>query len=151
MYQVILAGGTAVAGRLAPYAASAAARFGIPSTAAALLNYARSNPVMFSLASKEITDNGVTLYDWLVGNDPEAADSVQKNINVARRMLGAIDPVDTIDAAFLAKVDSLTDELDTIQVVVNALGGYDRLQALRRVLQMNDTHFAYFAKDRLGV
>lgn len=151
MYQVILSAGSGVAVRLAPYAAQMAARFGIPNTVAGLINYARSNPVMFSLAAKEISDTGVSLYDWLTNNDPEAAHAVDKNLESTRNRLdGSVDQPDSISKDFLSKVSALDDELQAIETVVYALGSFDALQSLRRVMLMKDEHLAYYISRRIG-
>lgn len=136
------------AGRFLP---AIAARLNVGPRMSEVLNFAKSNPTTFILAAKETYDQGTSLWDALFEADPTKMAKVEQAMAESDSARVRFDPATAISSTTLVDLDQLADEMETITVAIQALGSWDALMQLRRVLSFNDDIFATYLKvKRLG-
>lgn len=136
------------AGRFLPAIAS---RLGLNARMSEVLNFAKSNPTTFMLAAKETYDQGTSLWDALFDADPRKMAKAEQALAESDSSRVRFDPATPISESTLVDLDQLADEMDTITASIEAVGSWDALMQLRRVLSFNDDVFATYLKvKRLG-
>lgn len=136
------------AGRFLP---AIAARLGVSARMSEVLNFAKSNPTTFMLAAKETYDQGMSLWDAMFDANPTKMAKVEQTMSESDSARSRFDPATPISESTLVDLDQLADEMDTISVAIQALGSWDALMQLRRVMSFNDDVFATYLKvKRLG-
>lgn len=133
-----------IAGNVVRLAPALARKLGLSGGPAAVLNFAKQNPTAFLLAAKETYDQGVSLFDVMSAEAPEAIAALQR---LAREQ-SAIVAGDPVEQDTLAQLDALQDEMEAIDAAIRVLGSYDALQTMRRVLSFSDDHFAMYLRVR---
>lgn len=126
------------------YVPTIAQKLGVGRSMASVMNFARQNPTTFLLAAKETYDQGVSLYDSIAQEAPEAIAELQRMASEQFTQAG----VDPVKPGMLDQLDQLQDEMETIDAAVRIIGGYDALQTLRRVLSFDDAHFDMYLRVR---
>lgn len=135
----------------ARYLPALAARLGVPAKAGEVLNFAKKNPTTFMLAAKETYDQGVSLFDSMFSSDPVAVQQAVKDMVMSDADRARLEPADLVKPDTLDNIDQLEDEMLAIQSAIYAVGSFDNLMAIRRVLSMNNEHFETYLKlQRFG-
>lgn len=136
------------AGRFLP---AIAARLNVGARMSEVLNFAKSNPTTFMLAAKETYDQGMSLWDAMFDANPTKMAKVEQSMAESDSARSRFDPASSISESTLVDLDQLADEMDTISVAIQAVGSWDALMQLRRVMSFNDDVFATYLKvKRLG-
>ncbi|AAG00434.1 P8 nucleocapsid shell protein [Pseudomonas phage phi13] len=136
------------AGRFLPALAS---RLGVSAKMGEVLNFAKANPTTFMLATKEVYDQGVSLYDSLFEAAPEKMTKAVAQLENSDAGRSRLIEADLVPQGTLVGLDALSDEIDTITAAIEVAGSFDALMQFRRALSLNDEHYALYLKvKRLG-
>lgn len=134
-----------VAGALASRApgviSAIASRLGVKSTAASIVGYARSNPVVFASVAATAVAAGDAAWDF-VSESPELLDAVQK---LAKSVSHKADALSVND---IQNIESYRDELEIIKDAALQMGSLDRLIALRKALALPDEYYGLYRNLR---
>lgn len=133
-----------IAGAAARFAPALSRKLGTSGGVSGVLNFAKQNPTTFLLAAKETFDQGVSVFDLMMQEAPEAVAQLQQMV----REQSAIVVGDPVKSDTLQQLDDLQDEMEAIDVAVRYVGGYDALQTLRRVMTFSDDHFSMYLRVR---